>query len=66
MSSLHIDKVSLELFNTTLKRYSEIASTSLAELDTQRYETIPSKLAKEKKDTHLLKADVEKLVEWKL
>ncbi|KAF3052516.1 hypothetical protein E8E11_011506 [Didymella keratinophila] len=66
MSSLHISKISLEVFNTTLKRYSDIASSSLAELDTLRYETIPSKLANGKKDAHLLKADVEKLVEWKL
>lgn len=54
------------MFNTTLKRYSEIASSSLAELDTLRYETVPAELAKNKKDAHLLKSDVEKLVEWKL
>ena len=66
MPSLHIKDITLELFNTTLKRYSEVASSSLAELDTLRYETIPAKLAKNKKDAHLLKTDVEKLVEWKL
>jgi hypothetical protein len=66
MASLQISKISLELFNTTLKRYSEIASSSLAELDTLRYETVPAELAKNKKDAHLLKSDVEKLVEWKL
>lgn len=66
MSSLHINKITLEIFNTTLKRYSEIALSSLAELDTLRYETIPAKLANNGKNTHLLKYDVEKLVEWKL
>jgi hypothetical protein len=66
MSPLHIDRISVELFNTTLARYATTASSTLADLDTLRYETIPAKLAKSKKDTHLLKADVEKLVEWKL
>ncbi|KAJ4378413.1 hypothetical protein N0V86_006116 [Didymella sp. IMI 355093] len=66
MSPLHIDKISLELFNTTLARYVTTASSTLADLDTLRYETIPAKLAKSKKDTYLLKADVERLVEWKL
>ncbi|KAF3039189.1 hypothetical protein E8E12_006806 [Didymella heteroderae] len=66
MSPLHINRITLELFKATLKRYSETASSSLSELDTLRYETIPANLAKSKKDAHLLKADIEKLVEWKL
>ncbi|KAF1926063.1 uncharacterized protein M421DRAFT_423068 [Didymella exigua CBS 183.55] len=66
MSSLHINSISLELFKRTLARYAIIAPSTLADLDTLRYETIPAKLAKSKKDTHLPKADVEKLVEWKL
>lgn len=66
MSPLHVNRISLELFNTTLARYTTAAPSTLADLDTLRYETIPAKLTKGKKDAHLLKADVEKLVEWKL
>lgn len=66
MSPLHTDRISLDSFNETLALYPDTAPSTLAELDTLRYETIPAKLAKSSKDAHLIKADVEKLVEWKL
>ena len=66
MSPLHFNRISLQLFNETLARYPDTAPSTLKELDTLRYETIPEKLAKTTNDFHLIKADVEKLVEWKL
>lgn len=66
MSSLHIDKIPLKIFNTTLARYPDTAPSALTDLDTLRYETIPAKLEKMKGEKYSLKADVEKLVEWKL
>ncbi|KAH7085015.1 hypothetical protein BKA63DRAFT_559677 [Paraphoma chrysanthemicola] len=69
MPSRHIKSISLSTFNTTLSRYPSAAPESLHDLDTQRYETIPAAFAKRVasiEETYLLKAEVEKLVEWKL
>lgn len=66
MPSLHIEKISLSSFKATLSRYTDTAPSALSELDTLRYDTIPAKLAKIKKDASLQKSDIERLVEWKL
>ncbi|KAF2625366.1 hypothetical protein BU25DRAFT_493001 [Macroventuria anomochaeta] len=66
MSPLHIEEISLSILNATLSRYPDTASSALADLDTLRYETIPRTLEKMKGEKSLLKADIEKLVEWKL
>lgn len=66
MAALQVDKITIETFRATLSRYGDVASSALADLDMFRYETVPAKLASMKGDEHLLKADVERLVEWKL
>lgn len=66
MPSLHINKITIDTFNKTLVRYSEMIPSTLADLDKFRYDSIPAKLVARNEDAHLLKADVEKLVEWKL
>ncbi|KAJ8118664.1 hypothetical protein OPT61_g404 [Boeremia exigua] len=66
MASLRIDSISLSEFKSALARYTDVAPSTLADLDTLRYETVPAKLRDMKGEKHLLKADVEKLVEWKL
>lgn len=65
MVALDVENITLDTFKSTLSRYPDVAPSSLAELDTFRYETVPAKLTS-LKDKHLLKADVERLVEWKL
>ncbi|KAJ4344197.1 hypothetical protein N0V95_006275 [Ascochyta clinopodiicola] len=66
MPPLHVDKISLASFQATLSRYKDTAPPALSELDTLRYETIAAKLADMGSDASLQKADVERLVEWKL
>jgi hypothetical protein len=66
MPTRHIDKISTYELQITWKRYTDTAPSALTELDKLRYHTIPNKLAKTKKDAYLQKADLEKLVEWKL
>lgn len=66
MAALQIDKITVETFKATLARYSDAAPSALAELDLLRYETAPAKLGNMKGEKHLLKSDVERLVEWKL
>lgn len=66
MTALNIEKITLNTFKATLARYPDVAPSALAELDTLRYDTVPAKLASIKGEKHLLKADVERLVEWKL
>jgi hypothetical protein len=69
--SLNISTISLSTFNTTLARYASIAPAKLKDLDTFRYDTLPAKLAKRKKEVGdgeacLEKEELEGLVEWKL
>lgn len=66
MAPVYFNKISLLAFNKTLSRYPSTAPSALTDLDKSRYETIPVKVTKAKTEAHLLKADVEKLVEWKL
>ncbi|KAH7094665.1 hypothetical protein FB567DRAFT_586023 [Paraphoma chrysanthemicola] len=69
MPSHHIRNISLSTFTNALSRYPASAPESLRELDTQRYETIPTAFAKRVasiEESFLLKEEVEKLVEWKL
>ncbi|KAH6639660.1 hypothetical protein C7974DRAFT_388964 [Boeremia exigua] len=66
MTPLHVEKISSDVFRAALARYPGAAPSILADLDALRYQMVPAKLENMKGDPHLLKADVEKLVEWKL
>lgn len=72
MPSLKFDTIHQDTFNAILSRYPFLVPERLKELDTLRYDTIPSALA-ERRATHsdadqgsLTKQELEKLVEWKL
>ncbi|KAH7380018.1 hypothetical protein BKA66DRAFT_465541 [Pyrenochaeta sp. MPI-SDFR-AT-0127] len=66
MSALHIDTISLDAFNDVLSRYPSAVPDKLQELDTLRYDTIPSTVVERQDAAYLTKDEVEKLVEWKL
>ncbi|KAF2269240.1 hypothetical protein CC78DRAFT_529465 [Lojkania enalia] len=68
MAPLTIESITLVSFNEILSRYPSTVPEKLQELDTLRYDTIPSTLAKRKVDgdAYLAKSEVENLVEWKL
>lgn len=67
MSSLHIKSISLASFREVLARYASTAPEKLRDLDAQRYDVIPAAVAsRDPSNKHLTKAEVEKLVEWKL
>ncbi|PSN63847.1 hypothetical protein BS50DRAFT_576475 [Corynespora cassiicola Philippines] len=68
MPSHHPSRISAETLKTVVSRYPATAPAALKQLDTLRYETIPSSIAARKSpgETSLTKAEVEKLVEWKL
>ena len=67
MSSLHIKRISPASFREVLARYPATAPEKLRDLDAQRYDIIPNAIAgRDPSNKHLTKAEVEKLVEWKL
>ncbi|KAJ4986452.1 DUF1479 domain protein [Stagonosporopsis vannaccii] len=66
MAVLQIDEITIDVFKAISARYPNAAPSALGELDLQRYETVPAKLASMEGEKHLSKADVERLVEWKL
>ena len=67
MTPLHINAITLATFKDVLSRYSATVPEKLRDLDTQRYDAIPTAVAaREASNRHLTKEEVEKLVEWKL
>ncbi|KAH7389502.1 hypothetical protein DE146DRAFT_758811 [Phaeosphaeria sp. MPI-PUGE-AT-0046c] len=66
MASCHLKKITLSTFDDVLSRYAAAVPEKLHDLDALRYTTIPTAAAKRKNDLHLIKDEVEKLVEWKL
>ena len=67
MPPLHINTITLTTFKDVLSRYSATVPEKLRDLDTQRYDAIPTAIAaREASNKHLTKYEVEKLVEWKL
>ncbi|KAH8730085.1 hypothetical protein GQ44DRAFT_747095 [Phaeosphaeriaceae sp. PMI808] len=66
MPSHHVNKITLSAFNGLLSRYSSAVPEKLRELDTLRYEIIPTTVATRRDSAFLAIDEVEKLVEWKL
>ncbi|KAF2737299.1 hypothetical protein EJ04DRAFT_510404 [Polyplosphaeria fusca] len=68
MSTLTMTAITIEDFNEIVSRYASAVPEKLRELDTFRYDTVPTTLAQRagSGDAHLQKHEVEKLVEWKL
>ncbi|CAE7193530.1 hypothetical protein CFE70_007218 [Pyrenophora teres f. teres 0-1] len=67
MPPLHINTITLTAFKDVLSRYSATVPEKLRDLDTQRYDAIPTAVAaRETSNKHLTNDEVEKLVEWKL
>ena len=64
-ATAHSSRITLEQLNSTIARYQHVVREKLRDLDVFRYETIPAaKSAADKPE--LTKAELEKLVEWKL
>lgn len=67
MASLHISRISVAAINEVLARYPAMVPEKLRDLDVQRYDGIAAAVANRQDSAkHLTKAEVEKLVEWKL
>ena len=69
MPAHNLSTISIDTFDDVLSRYASSVPEKLQELDTLRYDIIPTKLAQrreEGEDGCLRKDEVEKLVEWKL
>jgi hypothetical protein len=60
------ETITYEMFSGLLESYTELVPSKLAELEEQRLETIPKALSERADDAHLKKAEVQKLVDWKL
>jgi hypothetical protein len=58
--------ITLKEFAATLSQYASIVPEKLRDLDEARYNTIPSRLSKEKDNNSLSKSEVATLVDWKL
>ncbi|KAI2485608.1 hypothetical protein Ptr902_04548 [Pyrenophora tritici-repentis] len=67
MPQLQISTITLTTFKDVLSRYSATVPEKLRDLDTQRYDAIPTAVAtRADSEKHLTKDEVEKLVGWKL
>ncbi|KAI4719033.1 hypothetical protein E4T48_04786 [Aureobasidium sp. EXF-10727] len=67
MDKLHNCKtITYDTFSELLGSYKELVPSKLDELEEQRLETIPKSLSERTDDAHLNKAEVQKLVDWKL
>jgi hypothetical protein len=60
------ESITHETFSELLESYKELVPSKLAELEEQRLEIIPKVLSERADDAHLKKAEVQKLVDWKL
>jgi hypothetical protein len=66
MPSYAITTISKPTFDAILSRYSSTAPEKLRDLDAQRYDAIPTAVAKREGEAYLTKEEVLGLVEWKL
>ncbi|KAH9876111.1 hypothetical protein J1614_003990 [Plenodomus biglobosus] len=66
MPAYHIKTISYKTFEEALSRYPITVPEKLRDLDTQRYETIPTSAIRDNGNANLTKDMVETLVEWKL
>jgi hypothetical protein len=60
------ETIKYETFSELLESYKELVPSKLEELEEQRLEIIPKALSERADDAHLKKAEVQKLVDWKL
>lgn len=58
--------IKYETFSELLESYKELVPSKLEELEQQRLEIIPKALSERADDAHLNKAEVQRLVDWKL
>jgi hypothetical protein len=58
--------ITYESFIDTLKSYKDIVPSKLDELEEQRLRIIPKALSERTDNPHLLKPELQKLVDWKL
>jgi hypothetical protein len=69
MSSQHaFDRITDTEFEGILSQYPDVVPSKLADLEEQRFSTIPDVLAKRRAEgqAYLTKAEVATLVDWKL
>ncbi|CAD0089104.1 unnamed protein product, partial [Aureobasidium mustum] len=60
------ETITYKTFSELLDSYKELVPSKLDELEEQRLEIIPKSLSERTDDAHLKKAEVQKLVDWKL
>jgi uncharacterized protein YktA (UPF0223 family) len=60
------ETITYETFFESLESYKELVPSKLDELEEQRLKIIPKALSERADDAHLKKAEVQKLVDWKL
>ena len=60
------ETIKYETFSNLLESYKELVPSKLEGLEQQRLEIIPKALSERADDAHLKKAEVQKLVDWKL